>query len=613
MSLLEEQKLVNDTSRPLIFWVLILALFIRLLHLVFSVDNPMTYNPGSDELFYLEFGKDVSQGQFGLGTPYIFMDPLYGYLIGFFTWIIGQKIFFIYLFQSIVDVFTVLIVYMIGKELWDHRAGLIAAAFYALTSTAIFYTTTILKPTLVANYIAIWVLLSIKVPQSKYMIIWLGFGVFLGLGVALRSNLLLLGLSSFILLPLSYIRYYGNKNILIKMVLLVTGFSLASLMLAARNEHAINHWSILPPNSGIVLHQLYNQDNPQAIQFIPDFVSYGSPSEILTGYINEAEIRVGQKLSLYEVSKFWRNEALSYIESNPEKVLRNILRKTKEFIAFKEIDNSRFLKAETLFSPVLKILPNPFGWLFAFGLPGLLLLLIRNKILSLPIIIAVGVVFVTFVIFIAAARFRAHGLPLFAVGSGVFISAVIDWKNTGKNKIIVLIMFSIILGFLTIWSGKQLHSEAVNPIEFAWGYLKMGQPERAREYALQQMKSNPVDARPYELLGYMALNAKQYEQAISFLSYAVQFLPQHHATQYNLALSLQKTNHLDTALIAVESAIKYALLPDYLFLKGQILEQKGDIEQAIATYEYLIDIAKSTDEWQEYASKSRNRLNILRR
>ena len=242
MSFKEQSTLLNFPRQPLIFWVLVLALTVRLIHLASAVYNPMTYHPGADEMFYLNFGKDVSQGQFGFSFPYIFMDPLYGYLIGFLTYTAGQNIFVIYLFQISVDVFTVWIVYIIGKELWDQRAGLIGAVFYALTSTAIFYTATILKPTLVANYIALWVLLSIKVPQTKYLAAWLGYGLFLGLGIALRSNLLLLSLTSFIIIPLFYIRNNGKNNLLIKMVFLVVGFGLPSLMLVVRNEQVTNHW-----------------------------------------------------------------------------------------------------------------------------------------------------------------------------------------------------------------------------------------------------------------------------------------------------------------------------------------------------------------------------------
>jgi tetratricopeptide (TPR) repeat protein len=170
----------------------------------------------------------------------------------------------------------------------------------------------------------------------------------------------------------------------------------------------------------------------------------------------------------------------------------------------------------------------------------------------------------------------------------------------------------VILGIITIWSGKQINNTNINLIEFAWGYLKMGQVEEAKNYALGQITDDPKDVGSYELLGYLALNDKQYEQAIFYLSKAVQLAPQHHTTQYNLALSLSRTKQFDKSLSAIESAIKYAALPEYLFFRGQVLEEAGDIKNAIFTYENLLDKAKPTKEWQQYVSKAQERLDFIR-
>jgi len=105
---------------------------------------------------------------------------------------------------------------------------------------------------------------------------------------------------------------------------------------------------------------------------------------------------------------------------------------------------------------------------------------------------------------------------------------------------------------------------------------------------------------------------KRYQEAILLLSNATRLVPQHHITQYNLALSLSKTNQFTKSLVAIESAINNAALPEYLFLRGQILEQIGNIQYAIFSYENLIKIAKPTHEWHLYASKAQKRLDYLR-
>lgn len=573
MNIKKSEVTLGSYQRSPILWIMILALLVRLVHLSSTAGNPMTYNPGADEVFYLNFGKDVASGQYGLSSDFIFMDPLYGYFIGLLTWIIGQNLFLIYFVQVIVDIFTIYFIYAIGKFFWDQRAGLIAATLYTFCGTAIFYTTTILKPTLVSFYIVLWIFLTIRLLQIKNIFAWLIYGVFLGLGVSLRSNLLLLVVSSFFLIPLMAIKNNFNNNLLKKIIAAILGFSMMCFILGARNTYISGHWSVFPPNSGIVLHQVFNNQNLESVHFVPDFVSYRTPAEILSGYKKEAEKRTGKGLTVYETNNYWRNQALDYIQSNPGIVLRNIFRKAKEFTAFKEIQNNRFFNEESFFSPVLRHLPLPFGFLFAMGLPGIILLTLRNRVISLPVVFAVASVFFTFIVFFATARFRIHGLPLFAIGSGIFITYIFDWKNREIYKTLAVLIFSIMLGILTIWNGYQIIQKQTNLMDFAWGYIKMNQPEQAKHYALLQIEANPENAGPYELLGYTALNSKQYEKAISLYSKAAILAPQHHIAQYNLALSLSKTGQFKKALTAINLAINIASLPEYLSLRDQILKQ----------------------------------------
>ncbi len=236
----------------------------------------------------------------------------------------------------------------------------------------------------------------------------------------------------------------------------------------------------------------------------------------------------------------------------------------------------------------------------------------RNRIYSLPIIFAVASVSTTFIILVATARFRSHSLPLFAVGAGVFITAVIDWVNIGKFKVMASIILSLFLGIMTLWSENHINRAPANLMEFAWGYLKMGQLEQARRYASQQIRANSRDASPYELLGYIAINAKEYQDAIFLFNVATQLAPQHHIAQYNLALSLNKTEQFTKSLEAIESALNISVLPEYLFFKGQTLEQVGKIQYAISSYENLIKMAKPTHEWQLYSSKAQERLDNLK-
>ena len=602
-----------DKKRNDIFWVIALALSVRIIHLISSVNNPMTYKPGPDEAYYLSFAKNVMQGQFALSNEYISMDPLYGYLLGLFTWIFGQDLYFIYLIQIIIDIFTVWIVYKLGTILWNKKAGLISALLYALTSSAIFYTTTILKVTLVANYIGLWVLLTIKISKSNNYYFWIGYGFFLGLGVALRSNLLLLSIISLFLLPI--LQHHNNPDIKLslKLIILLIGFSLPVSMLGVRNHHISNHWSLLPPNSGGILYSLYNPNNPKSKLYQPEFVAYNNPPGILAGYTNEANRRLNKTLSAYEVNEYWGQQAFEYLKTNPVPVLEAIFYKFRSFISFKDFGDNRLLSNEKQFSPILKLLPNSYSWLFVLGFPGLMLLTMQKKINSLPIILAIVTVSATFIFLVATSRFRVHGFPLLAVGTGIFLTSLPNWKSIRKLHYITTILASLLLSFLTIWSSYTLKIDSNNNSDIAWGYLKMGRPDLAEQYANKQIKISPNDANPYELLGYIAINDNRYEDAISLYNISTKLAPSHHMALYNLALSYSKTGNLNRSLTTIERAVEIKELPEYIYLKAEILELTEDKKNAIKTYERLIDKENYTFEWKPYRDNAQKRLDFLKK
>ncbi len=95
------------------------------------------------------------------------------------------------------------------------------------------------------------------------------------------------------------------------------GLAVPLALLSVRNEQISSTFSPLPNNGGVVLHHLYNPDNPKAALLLPKFVKYGTPSQIWRDYSREAERRVGHALTPHQVDKYWRSEAIGYIASHP--------------------------------------------------------------------------------------------------------------------------------------------------------------------------------------------------------------------------------------------------------------------------------------------------------
>src|SRR5690606_10334639 len=109
-----------------------------------------------------------------------------------------------------------------------------------------------------------------------------------GVGVALRGNLILLALLTLMVMPiLASIDTSGRTKSGQLAIALMIGVAVPTTLLSLRNHSINDGWSPLPSNGGIVLHQVYNPQNPQGLQFAPDFVRAANPALIWEGYHRE--------------------------------------------------------------------------------------------------------------------------------------------------------------------------------------------------------------------------------------------------------------------------------------------------------------------------------------
>jgi 4-amino-4-deoxy-L-arabinose transferase-like glycosyltransferase len=545
--------------------------------------NPRTYHPGADEEYYIRFGMDVAQGSFGMTNDFLFMDPLYGYILGIFFTIFGKNLFVIYIFQILLDTLTVGLIYLIGKELVDRQTGLIAALLYGVTATAIFYSTTILKPTSVAFFVTLWVYISIILWRSNTKLGWLYYGLLLGLGVALRSNLFLIAITGILLVPIgNHLHTLNNKKRLAKNSFLAfLGMTLVLIILSWRNETITGNWKFLPPNGGVVLHQTYNKENPQSIHSAPDFVSALRPSRILLDYTTEAERRLGRTLNPYEMSSYWQTEAINYISTHKTQSLNNILRKLLEFTTFKEIANNRAINEGENFSKILSILPRPFGWLLALGIPGLILLAGRTSKGWLAITILLTTV-VTFAFFYAISRLRFPATPILAVGSAVTIKSLYYWRITLRKELMIAIVGVSLLGGLSYWSSTKLSEppQASFMIGLSWGYMKMGDLQTADTLSKKLLKQGQNNYQVYDLAAFIALQKGNLDETITFYKKALNIKPNEHSLLMNYANALQRSGQLENALIYINRAIEIKALPYYYQRKAIILNKIGQTKEA---------------------------------
>lgn len=338
-------------TKLMVLLVLALTLGLRLIHMVYILPSPLTFQRGPDEDYYLRFGQAVAGGGSD-GAEFAFMDPAYGYILGLIFKLLGTNVYAVYLIQVLLDTLTAYCIFLVGREFGRPRGGLYGALVYGLTCTAVFFSATLLKATWVANFMTLWVLFGLILLRTQRLSPWLFFGLLGGYGIALRANLILMaGLSAVLLTWLS--RGWSKQSARetgLRIGILAVGLALPLVLLSLRNDRISSTFSPLPNNGGVVLHHLYNPENPRASLLLPKFVRFGTPTEIWLDYSKEAERRAGHALTPHEVDQYWRKEAVAYIVSHPSDVLGNVFRKLMEFVAYIEVPNNRSLVQDRLFS-----------------------------------------------------------------------------------------------------------------------------------------------------------------------------------------------------------------------------------------------------------------------
>ncbi len=552
------------------FGVLALVLALRMWQLSSAMLSPLSYQPGPDEDYYLQFGQAVANGQGQNSPEFTFLDQGYGFLLGGIFKLVGVNLFVVYLLQVLVDTATAGGIYIIGRSLGRPRAGLYGALLYGVAATAIMYATTMLKETWAAGYLTWWVAGAILLIRSERKLGWLLFGAYCGLGVALRSNLLLMGGLALLLPSLCAPPLRTRLNWALKAGLIVCGMAIALAPWSFRNAHAYGSISPLPHNGGIELHQVYNEQNPGSELWIPAFVNYLEPREIWRGYAAEADRRAGRSLSVSEVDRYWRDEALRYIRAHPAQVIRDTLRKSLNFLSAAEVPDNRSFLEERLFSPVLEFLPAPTAWLMGLGLAGLLWFGIADRrwpIVAAPIFVA----WFTVALFFTQDRFRFLAIPMLALCSGIWIDQLTTQiRERHTRQVAAFAGLAAVIAAVSLALGARNPPAPVRWDQIAWGYIKMGRVAQAQTLAARIAAGQPDNGAIWEALGFTAIAQEHYRDAADDYERAIKLRPRSHVAHYNLARVYLKIGERKRASEEAQIAWELHPSPDYAELRHQI-------------------------------------------
>lgn len=580
-------------------WVVFgVAMVMRIIYFLQATDNPLLYIQQLDEEFYSNYGKSLISDHPDDGTSKFYMDPLYGFFLGGIYYLFGDNLLIPRLIQIVTDSFAALLMYLIGRRLWSPTAGLGAGIIYAVYPVSWFYSLTLLKTTFTTDFVILFTYLLILFLGQQNLRNWFVLGIVTGIGVYLRGNLILL-LPATVLLPL-----LCRKDSLKKAVQLAAFYLLgASLILGSVgliNKSTFGTFSILPNTGGTTLYGANNPENPYGENKNPKFITRNHPSDIYTQYKVEAEKRLNRTLSDKEVSTFWRGEAMKYWFSSFSVLPSLLLHKFKHLISHKEIANNQSIEIAARFAPVLFPQVPYFSLVLAFGLPGLLLALRKDKRVYalLPVIF---VVLVTSLIYFSSSRFRLPMVPILILGSVYYFYAL--RSSPGDIKKYILLVATAIIFLVSINVHGPRDNIAQQDINLALAHAEVSETDKAIAL-IRQHESEMSDDNYYQKIrGYISLLAKDYNSAYHYSTLAIKQDPDDYGTMSVAGIAALEQNDTQNALNIFKHALQISNDTEMHYWIGKSYNQLGEKEKAKQHLTLAIDTLPITSQIAMEAKK----------
>jgi len=565
-----------------------LALTLRLIYFSQSVNNPLLYMPVLDEKYYINMGKLLASGDWLGGNKAFFMDPLYGYLLGAVFYVFGDNLTIVRLLQIFLDSLNVVMIYMIGRKVWDKRAACISAIFYALYTVAFSYTLLILKTTMALSMTLLFVILLFWVIKSNRCLPWYLLGLISALLIYLRANLILI-----VFLVLLFHYMYGNsgwrrfsKNSILLFAGLVTLLSLGLL----RNYLVCDEFILLNTQGGRLFYSSNNPENLTGKYNVPSF-SRPNPEDSEYDFHKEAERRIGSTLGPDEVSNYWLRETLRFLINNPRAVFKLLFNKLKGTFGNCEIPNNHSYYVSSSFS-TLSRLPFPnFAFAIAIGIPGLIIGFIKKRDV-IWLFIPILTVLITTVVFYTASRFRMPMVPFLLLGAGIWFCQMADWAKEKKfKKMIIFLAISIFL-----WTSSLLvpcpRKFGTEEFYLAKAYWTQKDLKKARVITHKGMELFPFQSRFKILMGMISLSENKIGEAIKYNLDAIKIDPNNSDAYNNMALIYLTLEKPEEALTYSRKAMLFQHNPEYIFTLARAHEKVGDIPSAVMNYERYLRESK---------------------
>lgn len=568
------------------YLIFFFALALRLVYLIFLKNTYLFYgHPSDDVAYYQNWAQMITQGK-ALGDGAFSGMPLFAYYLAMlFKLCLGNWL-AVNIVNLVLGSINCVLLYALAKQLFSQRCAVITALLAATNFILIYYDWLMMPVTLLIT-ISLCILLALNSPATKSAKDWLLIGIFIGLATLGDGKFLIFGA-----LLIGYLGWTHRKRSVKQigriMFPLLIGLMLILGTVTVRNRIVGGEWIFITSQSGL---SLYVGNNPQASGAFenPDFIR---PSH--TGQDEDQRIFVektlGKKVSLSQVSHFYRELALNFITTQPWNYVKLLGKKVVLFVSDAEIshDIDLILQRDIKF----KLDWNPYSLIFPLALLGMIIAWQKQKQGRFAILIIAGHLIYCLIYFVTT-RQRAPILPLLILFEAYAFIWLSDHIQSRRMKIVLPTLIAIItfIAFFPPLFIDPANFSFLNHTKIGSLYDKKKDYPKAQQAFAAALTLAPKDPNTLFNLGTAYLHQNQYQQAEQYFNRAIKYGQFNIDATFNLGYIYEQTVRTQIAFLAYQEVLNHAPESlDALFRIAQLHQQQNQCRQAKPYYQKIIDL-----------------------
>jgi tetratricopeptide (TPR) repeat protein len=549
----------------------VVAWAMRLLHWRSLAPYPWFDFLGLDALYYDEWAKRILRDGLQGEDPF-FMGPLYPYLLAGVYKVFGVGLTAVRHLQVAASCASVVLIHLFARRLGGPAAAMIAAGAAAVYGPLVYYSVSILYPTVTVFLAAALLLLLLEAAGRRSLPLAAAAGAVMGTYALGRGNILLFAPFAFFWLlaawgrPLDP-RVSGWRRGLPAGLALAAGTLLMILPATFHNWRAGDP-ALLTTNGGL---NFYIGNGPMAngghvtpVLELPQ--PDGTVRRIeadLTKDVEcrtEAELATGRRLSYTEVSAFWGDETWKTIRRDPGRLAALLLMKTSHFWSTYEIPQIEHFGYFRRYSLPLRGPALTFALVGPLSVVGMGLALRRPRRWALPLLF-VAAYSASIILFFVLARYRLPVLPALLPFAA---HAALELVRAARER---------------RWSF--VGAAAAGGAACAWLM-------QANVYGIDESKGI---AQILYRHGIVSDSAQDWEAAIGHYRDALALKPDYSKGHLNLGVDLARTGRIDEAMEHLREAER--LDPGYSrapYNRGTLLDDLGRWDEARQAYARAVEL-----------------------